>query len=208
MEGFDLSRFLMFMLAFVLAITVHEFAHAITADRLGDGTPRSQGRLTLAPTAHLDPMGTLLMAVSAVAGIGIGWGRPVLTNPNNYVINRRVADSLVSFAGPASNMVLAVLFALVFRSDVFAPGDAFRELIVTMVLVNVSLFFFNLIPLYPLDGSHLLANSMPPAMAEGYYRFVTRWGIFLFLALVLSGLLSPILGPPVFSTFEFLLGAG
>src|SRR5687768_8084188 len=112
LEDFNISIFLMTMLALVLAITVHEFSHAIAADRLGDHTPRSQGRVTLSPLAHLDPMGSIFMVVSALVGFGVGWGRPVLTNPNNYRINRRIADSLVAFAGPLSNLVLAALFSI------------------------------------------------------------------------------------------------
>ena len=208
MENFNLSVFLMLMVALVLGITVHEFAHAITADRLGDPTPRSQGRVTLSPLAHLDPVGTLFMAVSAVIGFGIGWGRPVQTNPNNYTINRRLGHALVSFAGPFSNMVLAVLFAMLVRANVFPPGDAYAELVLRIVVVNVLLFFFNLIPLYPLDGSHLLANALPPPLMEGYYRFMAQWGFLLFLGLALSGVLGSIIWPPASFVIAFLIGRG
>src|SRR5919205_3424864 len=108
MEGFDVSRFLMFLVAIVLGITVHEFAHAWTADRLGDDVPRSQGRVTLSPLAHLDPLGSFFMLASYFAGMGIGWGRPVQTNPNNYrKIDRRLGHSLVTIAGPVSNVIVA-----------------------------------------------------------------------------------------------------
>lgn len=206
MENFNLSEFLMLMVALVLGITVHEFSHAIAADRLGDPTPRSQGRVTLSPMAHLDPVGTLFMAVSAAVGMGIGWGRPVLTNPDNYSINRRIGDSIVSFAGPLSNLVLAALFAIVVRAGVFPPGDAYNVLVHNIVLVNLFLFFFNLIPLYPLDGSHLLANALPPAMAQGYYRLMAQWGFLLFIGLALSGVLGTIIGPPAVRVYAFLVG--
>lgn len=208
MENFDISRFLMYMLAFVLAITVHEWAHAITADRLGDDTPRAQGRVTLSPLAHLDPMGSLMMAVSAIVGYGIGWGRPVLTNPSNYRMNPRVGDSLVSFAGPLSNMVLAGVFALLYRSGLVANDPAFNTLAQVIVFVNVFLFFFNLIPVYPLDGSHLLANSLPPPLAQSYYQFMAQWGFFLFIGLAISGLLGRIIGPPALLVIRWLLGVG
>jgi Zn-dependent protease len=208
MQNFNLSEFLMLMVALVLGITVHEFSHAITADRLGDDTPRSQGRVTLSPLAHLDPTGTLFMAVSAAIGFGIGWGRPVLTNPGNYRIDRRIADSLVSFAGPLSNLVLAALFAVVVRAGIFPPTDAYAVLVERIVLVNILLFFFNLIPLYPLDGSHLLANALPPGMREGYYRMMAQFGFLLFLGLALSGVLGRLIIPPARSVFLFLVGAG
>lgn len=206
MNDFNLSDFLMTMVALVLGITVHEFAHAITADRLGDDTPRAQGRLNLYPTTHLDPMGTLFMAVSAVIGFGIGWGRPVLTNPANYRINPRIAGSLVAVAGPISNLMIAGIFALVIRGHVFPAGDAYQVLSAQIILVNLGLFFFNLIPLYPLDGSHLLANAMPPGMAEGYYRFMAQWGFLLFMGLLVSGLTGRLIGPPVIQAFDFLVG--
>ena len=206
LDNFNISFFLMTMLALVLAITVHEFSHAISADRLGDHTPRSQGRVTLSPLAHLDPMGTIFMVVSSLVGFGIGWGRPVLTNPDNYRINRRIADSLVAFAGPMSNLVLAALFSILIRLRVFPPGDPFYFLTTIIVLINIYLFFFNLIPIYPLDGSHLLANAMPPAMAAGYYRFMAQWGFLIFIALIMSRVLGQLIGPPASVVFSFLTG--
>lgn len=207
MEGFDVSRFLMFLLAIVLGITVHEFAHAWTADRLGDEVPRSQGRVTLSPLAHLDPLGSLFMLVSYFAGMGIGWGRPVQTNPNNYQkIDRRLGHSLVTVAGPVSNLILALLFALVLRSGVIPPGDAYDVLVLRIVWINLLLFFFNLIPLYPLDGAHLLANALPRSLAEGYYRFMAQWGILVFLLLAMTGLLGDLIGPPAVRLFILLTG--
>lgn len=206
MRPFDIADFLIFVFAIVSAITVHEWAHAFSADRLGDSTPRSQGRVTLFPLAHLDPMGSLFMVATYFTGFGIGWGRPVLTNPDNYRMNRRIAGSLVAFAGPLSNLILAGLFALVVRAGVFAEGDAFNVLSLRIVSTNLLLFFFNLIPLFPLDGSHLLANAMPPALAQSYYEFMGRWGTLLFLGLALSGLLGTLIFPPAANVFAFLTG--
>lgn len=206
MQNFDISLFLMFVVAIVLALTVHEFAHAFVADRLGDDVPRSQGRVTLSPLAHLDPLGSVFILVTYFAGIGVGWGRPVQTNPNNYRINRRLGHSLVSIAGPISNVILAGLFALVLRSGLVPVGDAFDILLERIIWTNLLLFFFNLIPVYPLDGSHLLANALPPAMTEGYYRIMSQFGIFLFLALVISGVLGPLILPPALRLFLLLTG--
>lgn len=209
MEGFDISRFIMTMLALALSITVHEWAHAISADKLGDDTPRLQGRVTLWPGAHLDPVGSVMMIISSIVGFGIGWGRPVLTNPNNYRINRRTGDSLVALAGPFSNLVLAALFALLLRFDVFPPSEDGAFWFVwtnIIVLVNIALCLFNLIPVYPLDGSHLLANSLPPHLAEGYLRFSQQFGIFIFIALIMSGATRYIIGPPAENLFRLLVG--
>lgn len=206
MDNFNLSQFLMVIFALFLGITVHEFSHAIAADRLGDPTPRSQGRVTLSPLAHLDPIGTVFMIVSAVIGFGIGWGRPVMTNPDNYRINRRLGDSLVSFAGPLSNLVIAFLFAMLIRARVFPPTDAFFALCIVIVIINVYLFFFNLLPIFPLDGSHLLANAMPPEMAQAYYRFMMQFGTFIFLALIFTRILGRVIGPPADFIIGLLLG--
>lgn len=206
LQDFNLALFVMKMTALVLGITVHEWAHAISADRLGDTTPRRQGRVTLWPLAHLDPIGSILMLVSALIGFGIGWGRPVQTDPRQYKINRRVADSLVSFAGPLSNLVIAAVFALILRANVLPADDPFTMWARVTVLINISLFVFNLIPIYPLDGSHLLANALPEKLADGYRRVMYQFGIFIFLALVMSGKLSLILIPACGTIYRFLVG--
>lgn len=206
MQNFDVSLFLMFVVAIVLALTVHEFAHAFVADRLGDDVPRAQGRVTLSPLAHLDPLGSVFILVTYFTGMGVGWGRPVQTNPNNYRINRRLGHSLVSIAGPISNLILAVLFSLVLRAGLIPAGDAFDVLVERIVWTNLLLFFFNLIPVYPLDGSHLLANALPPGLTEGYYRFMAQWGLLLFLLLVMTGMLGRLIGPPALHLFSLLTG--
>lgn len=196
----------MFVVAIVLGITIHEFAHAITADRLGDDTPRAQGRVTLSPFAHLDPIGSIFMLVSYFAGVGVGWGRPVQTNPRMYRIDRRIAGSMVAFAGPLSNLVLATILSGVLRLNLFPAEDAYTMLLVRVIETNILLFFFNLIPLFPLDGSHLLANAMPPAMAETYYQLMRQWGYLIFIGLVMSRVLTPLIVVPSDAVFTFLTG--
>jgi Zn-dependent protease len=208
MENFNIATFMMSISALILGITVHEWAHAISADKLGDSTPRSQGRVTLWPLAHLDPMGTILMVVSTATGFGFGWGKPVMTQPANYRINPRIGDSLVSVAGPISNLVLAFFFAFVLRLNLLAPDDPFHIWLQKIVLINVVLFCFNLIPVYPLDGSHLLANALPVPMAESYRKFMAQFGVFIFLGLVLSGVLSKVMLPAVAVVYQFLLYSG
>ncbi len=205
---FNLNDFLMYLVAIVLGITVHEFAHAYSADRLGDDVPRRQGRVTLSPLAHLDPFGTLFFVVSyLLAGAGIGWGRPVQTDINNYRINRRLGHAIVVAAGPLSNLVLATLFALVLRAGLIPAGEVWLLVLLDQIIrTNILLFFFNLIPLYPLDGSHLLAAALPPQMAEGYYRFMGQWGFLLFIALAMSSVLGLLIGPPAAAVYGFLVG--
>jgi len=206
LRDFDVAQFVMVITALVLGITFHEWAHAITADRLGDDTPRRQGRVTLWPLAHLDPFGTILMVVSTLLGFGIGWGKPVRTDPRNYTINPRLGDSLVSFAGPLANLALAIVFALLLRAHVLPPGDAFTVWAQIIVLVNSMLFLFNLIPLYPLDGSHLLANFLPPGLAAGYRRFGMQFGWILFLLLVMTPAFGQVLGQARDTIYTFLVG--
>ena len=214
MDGFniDISWLVMTITALVLGITVHEAAHAVVADRLGDTTPRSQGRVTLWPLAHLDPIGTVFMIMTLFTGFGIGWGKPVMTDPRQYKINWRVADSLVAVAGPLSNLVIALLFAGILRLNIIPVGDPFHYWTMIIVIVNVSLLLFNLIPIYPLDGSHLLANALPERMGEAYRRAMMQYGIYIFLGILLLPRLlnqpspiSMILAPAVSTMVQLLI---
>jgi Zn-dependent protease len=208
MQQFDIAWFVMVITTLILGVTVHEWAHAITADRLGDDTPRRQGRVTLWPPAHLDPLGTILMIVSTVLGMGIGWGKPVQTDPRKYTINQRLGDSLVSFAGPLSNLVIATVFALLLRANVLPPNDPFTAWSKIIVLINSILFLFNLIPIFPLDGSHLLANALPPDLAAGYRRFGMQFGWILFLLLIMWPSFRQALSLASGIIYTFLVGAG
>lgn len=152
------------LIVLVVAFTVHEFAHAFTADRLGDPTPRSQGRLTLNPLAHLDPMGSLLLLVA-----GFGWAKPVMINP--YLLERRLpaAPMLVAAAGPASNFLLAILAAIPFRFNWVVldlrSGNLLPtpfQLLDTFIYINLLLMLFNLLPIFPLDGEKVLSYFLPP----------------------------------------------
>src|SRR5258708_3370573 len=130
----DLNFIIPSLIAIIFSISIHEFCHALVADKLGDSTPAYQGRLTLNPLAHLDPLGSLLILFSLFSGFGIGWGKPVQFNPWNLKNPRRDA-AIISLAGPASNFIQAVIFALILK---FMPMDL-KLFFVPFVLINLSL---------------------------------------------------------------------
>ena len=181
-----------FLVALVMGLTVHEASHALIADRLGDPTARRLGRITLNPIAHLDQMGTLMMIFAAIAGIGIGWGKPVPVNPYNLRIGPKRGMALVGLAGPLANLTLATVVYLAVGSGLIPlkPGEPATEVMLdvvnAIVSVNVSLAFFNLIPVPPLDGFSVLLGLLPDPLA---YRLVRleQYGPVLLLLLVFVG---------------------
>jgi Zn-dependent protease len=190
--------------AILFALTVHEFFHAFIAYRFGDMTARNAGRLTLNPLAHLDLFGTIMLFVS---GFRFGWAKPVPVNPMN-LRHPRVADFWISFAGPLSNLGLAVIFGAAFRvATSMASGipEPVYLFLLLSVMINVSLAMFNLIPLYPLDGSHILRNLLPVEM-ESSYDNLQRYAPVILMLLIVFGAFSIILTP--FITFFVRLFSG
>lgn len=173
----NLLRALVWLVGVALAITVHEFAHAKRAQLAGDPTPAHAGRVTLNPLAHLDPFGTLALVL-----FGLGWGRPVPVNPA-YFRRRRYDELMVSFWGPLSNILLAAFFAALLRFGL-VPGR--EELFFVFALINLLLAFFNLLPVAPLDGHHVVAALLPPRRAYAYEQFSHRYGIIVLLAILLT----------------------
>ena len=185
--------------AVLIAITFHEYAHAFAADRLGDDTPRRQGRLTLNPLAHLDPVGSIMLVFA-----GFGWGKPVEINPRNF--NRTVTmskgEAIVSIAGPLMNFVLAIVFSILyFAIAKFAPTFVFTQLgmiIITLIqitiMINVGLGVFNLIPLPPLDGSKVLSHFLPYSAKDWFARYSQVFYI-VFVVLWITGLAGDIISP-------------
>lgn len=198
--------------AVLIAITFHEFAHAFAADKLGDDTPRNQGRLSLNPLHHLDPIGSLLLLFA-----GFGWGKPVEVNPRNF--NRNIsmekADAIVSIAGPLMNLFLAIIFTLIYCAIVkFAPniligttGGAIQLLLMSIVSINIGLGVFNLIPLPPLDGSKVIMPFLP-AKVKSF--FIEREQIFyiVFVILWITGLAGYIISPAITFIYKWIINLG
>jgi Zn-dependent protease len=198
--------------AVVVATTVHEFGHAWMADRLGDDTPRSQGRVTLNPVAHLDPLGTLLFIATMFIGFPIGWGKPVKTKPENFKVGARPGMAYVALAGPVMNLVTAIVLAPIARF-IIAGGFGYGELaqyilifLAITIMVNLALFCFNLVPVHPLDGSHIAANLLPESLAKPYRYFMQRYGVYLLLLLMYNGTLGRFLAPIILALFRMLIG--
>ena len=186
--------------AVIIAITFHEYAHALAADKLGDDTPRMQGRLNLNPINHLDPVGFVLLMFA-----GFGWGKPVQINQRNFSRNVDMSkgEAVVSLAGPLMNFILAIVSAIIlaavymFSSTAFlssTAGNIIYILLQELVVINIGLGVFNLIPLPPLDGSKIFINFLP-------YN-ARRWIIehsqifyYIFLAIWITGLAGIIISP-------------
>lgn len=201
-------EFVVWVAALLVAITIHEFSHALAADRLGDPTPRVQGRLTLNPLAHLDPLGTLMLLL-----VRFGWGKPVEFDPYNLKNPRRDA-ALISFAGPASNLILATALSVVLRlisaNPVPTATLGLFPILLPFVYLNVVLAVFNLIPIHPLDGGKILIGLLPQDTSVAWDRFLRRYGIVILLLLVfpLFGgvpLVAQFLGPTINLILSLLL---
>ncbi len=160
------------------ALPFHEFAHAFTAVKLGDPTPRLEGRYTLNPFVHIDPIGAVLIFL-----VGFGWARPVRWNPRNIHIDLRLGSILVAIAGPLSNLVLAFLSLLLLRFSSGALGGAGDQLLSFFAYINVLLFVFNLIPIPPLDGSHVLFALLPSSAQRAFYG-IAQYGTLLLFAVI------------------------
>lgn len=182
------------LVALVVGISVHEFAHAAMATWLGDTLPGRQGRLTLSPVAHLDVMGSLMFLVG-----GFGWGKPVQYNPYALRAGPRSGPALVAVAGPISNVILASIVAGVTRVFPLALGTSVSalerladpvgivySLLLSIVYYNLVLGLFNLIPIFPLDGFTILLGLLPPQMAYAFEQ-TRQWGILLLIVLLFLG---------------------
>ncbi len=194
----------------LVSFPVHEFSHALAAYRLGDGTAKLMGRLTLNPIAHFDPLGAALLCISALLGRGIGWAKPTPVNPN-MLRHGSLGQAIVAFAGPASNLVIAAIVALPLRfllhSSVGLDVPAFiLNAMYTFVAINLSLFVFNLIPVPPLDGSQILLAALDPSTRYAVGPALAQYGPLILLVLIFTGAFSLILGPIIDAFLRILVG--
>lgn len=207
----DSPTLISYAVTLVVALSLHELAHALTADWLGDATPRRMGRLTLNPLAHLDPLGALMFVL-----VGFGWAKPVLANPYNLRNGPRLGMAMVAVAGPLMNLLLAVLAAVPFRLGLIEPfgGDvlfgifpSFDYFLSIFLFSNVALMVFNLLPIGPLDGLKVL-RGLAPRDWDQALEMLERWGMFILLALVFLpiGLLGVLITGPTSFIVRLLLG--
>lgn len=213
MTSFDPMQLIYVLIPMILALTVHEYSHAWLAAKLGDDTAMQQGRLTLNPVVHIDPIGTLLIPiVGLTAGVPFfGWARPVPVSPSRFTRKMRMKTGylLTSAAGPVSNLLFGFLMTLVLGLVAKAIGVqellrmlhgnqgiavALVRLLGWVIIINAGLFIFNLLPIPPLDGSGIVAGLLPDRYQEAYEKF-GRYSFILFIAILLAG--GEVIGVPV-----------
>lgn len=195
------------LVAFIVGTTFHEFAHAWVARKLGDDTAERQGRVTLNPISHFDPVGFIGMVLIAIGGFGIGWGKPVPINTAK-LRGRQRGFVLATLAGPMSNVLLALIFAIPIRLGAPPMSDLPNQLVNQMILVNMLLAAFNLIPIPPLDGFRILSGLLP-RFWQPFLAPLEQYGVFILLILVFFGgfgrsILIPMY-QPVFQTLQRLV---
>lgn len=203
MENFDLIRILKFLPGIILGLTVHEYSHALIAHRCGDSTSKDQGRITLNPLKHIDLLGFVMLIVA-----GFGWAKPVHFNEEN-LRNPKYDVMKIAVAGPLSNALIAMLLSILFSIySVIIPAypenilRIISEIFLYAIYINWGLFIFNLIPLPPLDGSHLLLNQFKrfPVLYDNLYKY----GSYVFLALILATVITKINFLPIWPAIRFL----
>ena len=205
----DIGQSLIIFAVLLFSLTVHEMAHAVTADWLGDPTARRLGRISLNPAVHIDPVGTIMLPLLGLVagGFVFGWAKPVPVNPANLK-NHRQDFLVIAAAGPATNIVMAIGASMLLG---LVPGglgasEGMAGVMATfgfaMVQLNLLLAVFNMLPIPPLDGGNVLAGILPEAVAASYDRLVRPYGFVILIVLMATGWLYRLIGPPL----SFLMG--
>lgn len=203
MGNFNLTQVLIFLPGIILGLTVHEYSHALVAHMCGDSTAKEQGRISLNPLKHIDPLGFIMLIVA-----GFGWAKPVQFNEQNLK-NPKTDVIKIALAGPLSNaviaMILSIAFSLLSSALPAYPTPVMRvvfEVFRSAIYINWALFIFNLIPLPPLDGSHLLLSQFKrfPALYDGLYKY----GSFLLFGLIIASFVTKINFFPILPAIKFL----
>ncbi|MBO0723375.1 MAG: site-2 protease family protein [Blastocatellia bacterium] len=210
------GKILIWFVIFLLSLTVHECAHAFAAEKSGDPTGRYLGRITLNPIPHIDILGTVIFPLIAMTsgGMMFGWAKPVPFNPMN-LRDRRMGEILIALAGPFSNILLVILFMIVARLYLpdpsisfyelnFDTGDPVAMLLNTGIQLNVVLAVFNLIPIPPLDGHHVLRNILPDSLAEAYAQIPDMVGFAVLIILIYVGFTSMLINPVLTLVYTLL----
>lgn len=204
-SGLDFNDLLFRVIAFLIAITVHELGHAFVAYSFGDPTPKREGRITLNPIAHLDLLGALMILFGP-----FGWAKPVTFNPFNFRGNKRLAKILTTLAGPVANLLVAMLFTFLFALYVKFGGtdDVWNtfavKLVNAVVQLNLILFLFNLIPIPPLDGFWIVSDLLPRNISNKLYPLI-KYGPFLLLLAIWFNITSYVVMPVYGHVANFLL---
>ena len=200
----QISEWIVKIPVLLFAITVHEYAHARTALSLGDPTAKLAGRITFNPISHMDPFGAICLFL-----FNFGWAKPVPINPR-YFVNPRLGSLWVSLAGPLANLGVALVMGILIRYFLF-PWDLYLTMLITMLLMNIGLGLFNLLPIPPLDGSHVL-ESLLPYSALVKYRQIERYAPIVLMSIFFADqflhlrIFSRLLGYPIFYLAHLLAG--
>lgn len=193
-----MSHIIYFIIAIIIAISIHEAAHAYTANYLGDPTAKMKGRMTLNPLRHLDAVGTMMLLI-----VGIGWGKPVPVNPGNFRDPLK-GSAITSLAGPVSNFLTAILLAIPLKYFGGQMPGVLREIILMIFEMSILLGVFNLLPLPPLDGSKIFGLFLPKRWHRGYMEFLEKGVAYFVIFLVLDAfLIRKFFG---FSVFGLIIG--